>query len=282
MKEYLEYRKAWESYPKEHYVSRFPINLDLELTSRCNLSCKMCPYHSKDAPFPREPEDMDFELYKKIIDEGSVKGLKAIKFGFGGEPLLYRQLPEAISYAKGSGILDVQINTNITLLTRHLAIKLLKSGLDLLILSDYDLDIQKQNAVMLQTLKQLLGVYKPTLRIQTFNTTNWEDIGDEYSTPKFYDFRELKEDFSKNDFECEYPWQRFLVLSDGTVMDCSCGTILVDKILGNAWTFDLESLWRGKKMTFLRGCHEGHNSHLVRECRLCHMRNEFKKGGMVK
>jgi len=36
---------------------------------------------------------MDFELFKQIINEGAKKGLKAVKFGFSGEPLLY---PETV------------------------------------------------------------------------------------------------------------------------------------------------------------------------------------------
>ena len=103
MSEYQEYRKNWEEYPKKCFVSRFPLHLDIELTNRCNLNCKFCPYHSEDAPFkPNIYEDMDFEMYKQIIDEGSKKGLKAVKLNYRGEPLLYDKLPEAIKYAKDS------------------------------------------------------------------------------------------------------------------------------------------------------------------------------------
>ena len=41
-KEYLEYRKNWELYPKNLFVSDYPLLIDLELASICNLKCPMC------------------------------------------------------------------------------------------------------------------------------------------------------------------------------------------------------------------------------------------------
>ena len=41
--EYFEYRRKWEEYPKSHTVEKFPIHLDIEATSNCNLLCTMCP-----------------------------------------------------------------------------------------------------------------------------------------------------------------------------------------------------------------------------------------------
>ena len=58
-------------------------------------------------------------------------------------------------------------------------------------------------------------------------------------------------------------------------MSCSCGTVMVEKFLGNAWHWDLESLWIKQEMKFLRMCHENRNSELVRICRVCPERNEY-------
>ena len=92
-----EYWNRWVYYRTHDYiVSEFPYNIDFDLTTRCNLECSRCPFHGKHALFKQEPQELDFKLYKKVIDEGAKKGLQAIKFSFSGEPLLYRQLKEAI------------------------------------------------------------------------------------------------------------------------------------------------------------------------------------------
>ena len=65
MGEYQKYRKNWEEYPMNHIVSEFPLNIDCELTNRCNLgelTCPNCPYHSKNAIYKQESCDMDFDL----------------------------------------------------------------------------------------------------------------------------------------------------------------------------------------------------------------------------
>ena len=275
--EYQQYRQAWESYPKECYVSQFPLHLDIELTTRCNLSCDMCPFHSENAPFkPEEEVDMDFKLYKKIIDEGSKKGLKSIKLNYRGEPLLYKQLPEAIRYAKKKGIIDVQLNTNATLLTSNLAKELVNSGLDLLIITDYNFNLQLKNARYFNKLKN--GRAKPKVRVQTEFPMRWVWFVDEAVKPIYYDYHCIEEVFDKSDFKCSFPFLRLLILANGMIMKCSCGTVYPEKYLGFVQDWDIESYWHHKQMKFLRTCHEDRSSELVRICRVCPMRNEYIRG----
>jgi hypothetical protein len=40
---YFEYRRRWNENPKNFVVGDFPIHLDVEATSDCNLKCTMCP-----------------------------------------------------------------------------------------------------------------------------------------------------------------------------------------------------------------------------------------------
>src|SRR3989304_7421345 len=77
-----------------------PLRLWGEPTSYCNLKCPMCT--SKDIP-----EDkigyMDWDLYKKIIDEAK-DFVHDINLFIGGEPLFHKRLPDMISYAKADCI----------------------------------------------------------------------------------------------------------------------------------------------------------------------------------
>lgn len=74
--------------------------------------------------------DMDFNLFKRIIDEISGK-VYDINLFHRGEPLLNRDIVSMVSYAASSGI-KTRIHTNATLLDKDLSNKLILAGLDLI------------------------------------------------------------------------------------------------------------------------------------------------------
>ncbi len=272
--EYMEFLKSWEENPKNRVVEVMPLSLDIELTNRCDLKCDMCPFHGKDALYWQEPYDMDFDLYKKIIKEGVAKGLKSVKLNFGGEPLLYEKLELAVHFAKELGVLHVRLNSNGLTLTRVMSVRLIVAGLDMFILSDYGIDYQVRNATALQATKQLFNKDNPILRVKTDNPEKWEGIADEIETPKYYDYHTVETDLESSGFECEMPWQRMLILADGTACRCSCGMLMIDKMFGNVWSTSIEELWGSRYMNYLRFCHDNHRSELVEACTVCPYRVE--------
>ena len=272
---YDKYQKNWIKYPKHHRVAPFPLQIDFDLTTRCNLSCERCPYQSERAQFKREPQDLDFDLYKKVIDEGAKKGLCSVKFSFSGEPLLYKKLPDAIMYARQNGIIDVRLNSNGLLLDKALAVQLLISGLTRFTLSDYDIPEQVEKAWLLKDMKKLLHHNTPKLVVQTEHAPRWYGIADEIQPQIWYDYHDLESEYSQSEFECEQPWQRILVLANGDINRCSCGTLFADKIMGNVEYDTIESLWKGEYMNYLRWCHENHRSELIESCVYCPMRIEW-------
>ena len=91
-------------------VFTFPREIWLENTNHCNAACVMCPRELQSRP----KGIMDFEMYKRLIDEISehkdhVKRLHMHNFG---EPLLDKKLPERIKYAKSKGIQHVYFVSN--------------------------------------------------------------------------------------------------------------------------------------------------------------------------
>ena len=96
----------WEKASNFEIETDFPLQIEFELHNACNYRCSFCPYsfEKKDMPknfdLPVKEKILDFELYKKIIDEGSKNGLKAIELGYNTEPLLYKNLIKAIEYTK--------------------------------------------------------------------------------------------------------------------------------------------------------------------------------------
>ena len=98
----------------QSYIDKsFPRHLFIETTANCNLSCAYCPRE-------KIKEDMDFELFKAIIDEASTYGKRSFSLHLFGEPLLYPKIIDAISYIKranrGHTIL---LTTNGTLLNKY-------------------------------------------------------------------------------------------------------------------------------------------------------------------
>jgi MoaA/NifB/PqqE/SkfB family radical SAM enzyme len=133
---YWEYRQKWIKNAKEQIVENFPLHLDIEVSRRCNLRCPMCPRTLKIERGEKLNEgDMSMSLYRKVIDEGSREGLCSIKLSYLGEPLIHKELPEMIKYAKDKGIVDIMFNTNGVLLTEDVSQKLISAGLDKLFVS---------------------------------------------------------------------------------------------------------------------------------------------------
>ena len=139
---YRKYREKWNTYPVKRKVATFPIHLDIELNTTCNLKCVMC-FQSFDPP---EAQLMDLEMVKQIILEGAKYDLCSIKLNYRGEPLLYPHLIEVIKFAKQMGVIEVMFNTNGMLLDINKAAKLVKSGVDLIIFSKIMLSFNHSSA----------------------------------------------------------------------------------------------------------------------------------------
>ena len=105
----------------------FPLRIWIELSSRCNLSCRFCV--NKNLP-SHQRGDMDFSLYKKIIDEIAGK-VHDVNLFHRGEPLLNKNIVPMIAYANKKGV-RTRIHTNATLMNKELDRKMILAGLDLI------------------------------------------------------------------------------------------------------------------------------------------------------
>src|SRR3990167_1690013 len=69
----------------------FPRHIFIETTANCNLSCEYCPREKRK-------EDMDFELFQRIVEECNQYGPRSFSLHLFGEPLLYPHILQAIEY----------------------------------------------------------------------------------------------------------------------------------------------------------------------------------------
>lgn len=115
---------------------RSPFIINIDPADVCNFQCKFCPTGDRELMRNTPGRNhglMDFELYKKIIDDicGFEDKVKVIRLYKDGEPLLNPYFAEMVKYAKKSGCCDrVDTTTNASLLTHELSDKIIEAGLD--------------------------------------------------------------------------------------------------------------------------------------------------------
>ena len=113
-----------------------PFIINIDPCDTCNFQCKFCP--TGDRELMRRTKGrghgiMDFDLYKKLIDDicAFEDKVKVIRLYKDGEPLLNPHFAEMVRYAKQSGCCDrVDTTTNASLLTHALSDQIIEAGLD--------------------------------------------------------------------------------------------------------------------------------------------------------
>lgn len=101
----------------------------------CNFRCKFCPTGDIELmkKVGRPLKIMDFELYKKIIDDicEFEKPIKVLRLYKDGEPLLNPRFADMVKYAKDSGCCEkIDTTTNASWLTPMGSIDIIEAGLD--------------------------------------------------------------------------------------------------------------------------------------------------------
>jgi radical SAM protein with 4Fe4S-binding SPASM domain len=107
------------------------VAISIEPSNRCNLSCLECPTGTRS--LTREKGEFSMEAYRKILNE-KAKDLLYLNFYFQGEPFLNKDITEMINLASNEKIYT-SVSTNAHQIDEELARKIVKSGLNRLIIS---------------------------------------------------------------------------------------------------------------------------------------------------
>ena len=94
---------------------QIPVSGTLELTGRCNLSCKMCYIHKKENDPIALQKELPTEFWLDFIAQARAAGTLTMLIT-GGEPLLRKDFKEIYLACKQAGFV-VFVNTNGTLIT---------------------------------------------------------------------------------------------------------------------------------------------------------------------
>ncbi len=298
---FKEYRWRWNYNPQNFAVDSFPIHLDIESTSACNLKCPFCATTSQHWG-PSQSGLMDMGLYRKIIDEGAENGLCAIKLSLRGEPLIHKQVHEMVRYAKEKGVLDVYFNTNGMLLTEEVSRRLIEAGLDRISISFEGIEKARYesyrpgavfeaviaNVRRLLALRKEIGASHPQVRVQTVLLPELKAGFDRYvdfwknevgaDEVSYLDAREEGPQYDHRGkvagWACPFLWQRMTILWDGTILPCLMHGLDDFSLmtLGNAKTDSIKELWRGVRESDIRGLHRQGAAHKLEACDRCSYR----------
>ncbi|MHB8054334.1 MAG: radical SAM/SPASM domain-containing protein [Candidatus Aminicenantales bacterium] len=283
MKTLRYYRRLGQIYrayrSKATRLPYLPIRLWIEPTSVCNLACVMCPNKN----LPREQAGfMDFELFKKIIDEA--KGfIFDVHLLHRGESLAHPDFFRMIRYAHDAGIVT-RFHTNGTLLTEEKARFLLDSGIDQFAFSfdgftaeayekirvNAKFEKTVGNIVRFLELKKKMRRRKPVTFIELIHFPDVFKKTDKAERKAFLarfkglplDKVHVKEmhnwagetggpDRSKPYSPCTFLWHALIIFWDGSVLPCTQDFFGYYNI-GNVGESSLREIWNNDKMIALR------------------------------
>ena len=265
--EYAQYRQHWSEFALQQQVADYPLLVDVELSSICNLTCSMC-YTITDA-FKEQVNvtRMDWELYKKIIDEIGGK-VTALRLSLRGEATLHTKFIDAIKYAKDSGIKEVSLLTHGGKLTLPYFKKMVEAGVDWITISadgvgsTYEEVRKPLKFDDLMTKIKAIKKYKdehqlkrPVIKVQGVWPAVAVDPDAYYDTFEPYvdlvAFNPLI-DYLSNDkhieylenFTCPQQYQRLVIGADGLVMKCS-NDEENKEVIGDIKTETVHQVWHG-------------------------------------
>lgn len=131
---YAQYRLEWNARVADRDPGPIPLNINVEVTTRCNLACTFC---SHPALLKEQTGDLPIEFYDKALRESApYGGIAAINLNGLGEPMLRKDLDEFIRIGREYGARDIMFHTNGTQLVSEAYItQMIDSGLDRVIVS---------------------------------------------------------------------------------------------------------------------------------------------------
>lgn len=289
-------RNDWEENPRKSIVATYPLLVDLELSSVCNLRCPFCYTLSEEFKRNAHPTLMDFDLFTKVIDEIGGK-VFAIRLSLRGEPTIHPRFIDAIRYARSKGIKEISTLTNGSMLTPEFFSKAMEAGIDWITVSFDGLhDEYERNRSPLKfdtiygylrqamEIREKSGRVKPVIKVQTVWPAIENDPLAYYEAmakvsdlvafnplvdcvnPKPYDQIEFEEDFV-----CPQLYQRLVIGADGRVLLCA-NDEQSEHIIGDARQQTVHEMWHGSELEAVRVQHRLHDGFRdVEICRKCYL-----------
>lgn len=261
---------------------------NIETTNHCPMRCVMCPRTTK---MTRPLGHMDFELFKKIVDQAKTY-THYVQLHHFGDPLMHPEQEKFIDYCEENGI-TTRMSINPLLLTEERSKKLLDSQLAELYISldggdnesyrairgraaDYDKAVVNIRRFVEMKVARgskrpyvLIGMVlmKSTEQNVAFFEKMWDVPGvDERVIKQFSSFggnediaelgteKSKQQLFSSKKYPCYKPWKNFTITWDGKVVPC-CYDYNKQYVIGDVREESLDEIWNNARMQALRRQH---------------------------
>lgn len=303
--EYLVYHYRIKKSNKLELPDFIPI-LHLESAMNCNLICQMC-YQADERLIgtikEQKVKHMPWDIFTKAVDDAAAHGCRAVVFAGRGEPTLNPRFTDMLQYCHDKGMLDIKLNTNMTVITEEMARRWLAMNAFLTVVfsvdagekkvyeeirvgADFDkilANVQMFNGIRreefpnspLRTRVNMV-IFRPDQNIEEARKL-WAPLVDEFSARNANSEQagsayQTNPDGSLPDVEpgkvCLAPFTRVYVWSDGTVNPCENDYLSWLK-LGNLNTESLHDIWVGSRMRAIRATMITGKKNCLRPCNGC-------------
>jgi sulfatase maturation enzyme AslB (radical SAM superfamily) len=302
---YRKNRRQWTEFPRRQYIADYPLHVDIELSSLCNLKCPMCYTITNEFKEKVNAKLMDYELFTKLVDECADGGVYSIRLSFRGESFLHKRIIDCVRYAKQKGIKEVSTLTNGLKLNEEMFKQIMEAGLDWITISfdglgetyekirrpaKYEHAVKK--IANYARIKKEAERIKPVIKVQSIlpaiehDPTAYYDvfapITDMVSSNPLIDFMQDISHLPKiRNFTCPQIYQRLVVGADGLCMMCSNDEIN-EIVIGDAGKQTIHEIWHGKEMTRVRDIHKHHKGcEILSPCSQCYIPLEIYEEKVV-
>jgi len=279
---------------KLRQLLRCPPEVCIETTSACNARCIMCPREDMDRPI----RAMDFELFKKVVDDCVQMGVKCIKPHSYGEPFLTPSFDKYISYIRGkSGSIKILVVTNGALMSEKWIDVLIDQKVDQVNVSidgvkkeTYE-SIRKQcryedvvnNTMRLIERKKESESALPRVVVEIIRMPEtepeipafldkWKPLADKVAVTGYTSRAgalERKDNTSgANRRPCFRLWKQLVVCSNGKAALC-CADWNCKVCIGDLNSQSINEIWNGKVINGIRTAHLQRAQEKVPVCFMC-------------
>ena len=274
----------------------YPPYLLIEPVSTCNLRCPFC--FQTDKSFTKKPfmGVIDFNFFKKIIDQADELETGAITIASRGEPTMHKQYIEMLEYInQKENIFEIKTNTNGTYLTEKMCHAIFKNNVTQIVISsdhyikeDYErLRLGSNFEKVVKNVDMLFNIRKEFYP-DSFTEIRISGIDNEgnLDREKFRNFWIKRCDHVTASFPlerwntyenevlpnikdpCENLWDRMYVWFDGKVNPCDADYKSYLSY-GNAKEYNLEELWNNKAISKTREQHIKKDRNKINPCDRC-------------
>jgi radical SAM protein with 4Fe4S-binding SPASM domain len=269
---YQEYREAWNN--ADNKTPSIPINLDIELSTVCNLQCPFCFTTEKTFNKKSLKNYINTETAIKLIKEASGIGIPSLKFNWRGESTLHPDFNDIIKFAHDQKTFhDIIINTNGNIPDKSIK-GLLYTTKVIVSLDAFDKHIYEEMRskgdvrTVLNTVDDLVAkghkniiarrILTNTNRKENFTKMVYDRWFGKVEAYEHYCFDrningnyQINKEKHRQRIYCGYPSRRLIISTDENFYPC-CVDYYGKMELGNYTTDHIMKIWNGEKINTLR------------------------------